>query len=363
MGLPRPSTGPSQHLAARACVVSSRVVGDRALDGLARLGAASRGVWTRGQAVAVTSRGVVQSQVRRGLWQVVWPGVYADAGQDLDTDQRARAAVLASGGDGPPFLGPDGQRSCAAVASGRTAARLHRLPLIDDRDPATGADEHLLEDVTVRTAAGPLRIVRHGEQRVLRRTAQRLVPSEVGRRSSGLWVTTPVRTLVDLAGLLSPEALVCAVDSALHRHLVDEDQLAAAVREHAWSPGVVALRGGAARGDRRAESPAETLARLALLPVLPGLVPQHRLRDASGRVLARFDLGDEALRLAVEADGKAAHAGSVMAAKDRQRDRVSERHGWRTERVTWFELRCRRRAFVARVQEVAAERSPSLVRR
>ncbi len=132
--------------------------------------------------------------------------------------------------------------------------------------------------------------------------------------------------------------------------------LTSAVEQYARCAGVVALRGAVARADGRAESPAETLARLALLPHLPGLVPQHRLRGPDGRVLARYDLGDEQLRLAVEADGKAGHAGDQMVAKDRQRDRVSERYGWRTERVTWWELRCRKAAVVRRIVEVASER-------
>jgi hypothetical protein len=71
--------------------------------------------------------------------------------------------------------------------------------------------------------------------------------------------------------------------------------------------------------DGRAESPAETLVRLLLLPDLPGLVPQVRVLDGR-RVLARFDLADEELMLAVEADGRRGHAGEVMAAKDRARD-------------------------------------------
>jgi very-short-patch-repair endonuclease len=45
-----------------------------------------------------------------------------------------------------------------------------------------------------------------------------------------------------------------------------------------------------------------------------------------------------------------------MVAKDRRRDRVSERHGWRTERVTWWELRTQPAAFVRRIAEVARER-------
>jgi very-short-patch-repair endonuclease len=89
---------------------------------------------------------------------------------------------------------------------------------------------------------------------------------------------------------------------------------------------------------------------------MPGFVPQHRLVGPDGRVLARYDLADEVLRLAVEADGKAGHAGSAMVAKDRRRDRMSEQHGWRTERVTWWELRRQRAAFVRRITEVGRAR-------
>jgi very-short-patch-repair endonuclease len=269
--------------------------------------------------------------------------VLTDAGTVLDPWQRAHAAALA--------CGP------GAVVCGRTAARLHRLPLIDDRDPATGADEHLVDDVMTRGSRRPLRArAPDGEVRVLRRYVRAVSSCDVGRTASGLSITSPVRTLVDLAALLSSDALLCAVDDALHRHLVDAAQLAAAVEEHAWRPGVVALRAAATRADRRAESPAETLARAALLPTMPGFVPQYRLLAPGGRVLARYDLADEELCLAVEADGKAGHAGEAMVAKDRRRDRVSEQHGWRTERVTWWELRCRRAAFVRHVGAVASER-------
>ena len=124
--------------------------------------------------------------------------------------------------------------------------------------------------------------------RVLRRCAASLSSDEVVRTRTGLLVTGPRRTLVDCAGLLSGEALVCALDRAAV-HLVDEAALARAL-------------------DGRA--------------------------------------------------GRAGRAGAQRVAKDRRRDRVSERYGWRTERVTWWELRCRRAAFVARITEVAAERRP-----
>jgi len=311
--------------------------------GLALLGTTHRGVWTRRAALAVTTAGVADGYVRRGEWRTVWPGVLTDAGTVLDPGQRAHAAVLA--------CGP------GAVVCGRTAARLHRLPLIDDRDPATGAQEHLVDDVMT---AGSRRTLRRrepdGEVRELRRHTRALVPSDLSRTSSGLRLTTAVRTLIDLAGLLEFDALVCAVDHALHTGLVAQPSLLAAVEQHARHPGVVALRAAVGRADRRAESPAETLVRLALLPTMPGFVPQHRLVGPDGRVLARYDLADEQLRLAVEADGKAGHAGAQMVAKDRRRDRVSELHGWRTERVTWWELRCQPAAFVRRVADVAEER-------
>lgn len=325
----------SVHLRCPAAVVCA--------TGLAQLGTAHRGLWTRRDALAVTTRGTVDGFLRRGEWQTVWPGVFTDAGTVLDPWQRAHAAVLACGR--------------RAVACARTAARLHGMPLIDDRDPTTGAQQHLFDDVATAGARRPLRMrAPDGEVRVLRRTALTLLPEDVVRTAGGLRVTGPLQTLVDLAALLSFEALACAVDHALHEHLVDEAQLATAVRERSWCPGVVALRDAVARADRRTESPAETLARLALVPTMPGFVPQHRLLGPDGRVLARYDLADVELRLAVEADGKAGHAGDRMVAKDRRRDRVSELHGWRTERVTWWELRRRRAGFVSRIAEVVEER-------
>ena len=288
------------------------------------------------------SRGELQARVRSGVWRVVWPGVLCDAGSTLDDERRAFAAVLASGGP------------ARAVAAGRTAARLWSLPLLDDQDPATGAHERRFDEVLVRHAPGPLRRASPEGERVLRRLVRHTGRGEVVRHPSGLWVTSPLRTIVDGSTLLSQEALVSLVDAALHRHLVDELGLRSAVEALRWCPGAPALRWAAERADRRAESPAETLARLALRPALQDLVPQHRLVH-DGRVLARFDLADERRRFAVEVDGKAGHAGPEMAAKDRLRDRVARQHGWHTERVTWWELRCDREALVRRVTAAAEE--------
>lgn len=312
---------------------------------LSGLGATTCGVWTRTAALALVSAAAVRAFLDDGTWQVVLPGIYTDGGHLPTVEQRAYAAVLASGGSHQPKDGPP----LRVAAAGRTAARYWRLPLIDDDDPATGACESGIDDVHVR-GGGRTRSTTAGE---LRRHDLVLRSGDLRRLPSGLVVTSPIRTLVHWATLLTHEALVCAMDDALHREVVSTADLDAAVGAHAGEPGAPALRRAVAAADGRAESPAETLARLLLQPVIPALEPQVKLHHDGGRVLARFDLGDRRARFAVEADGKRGHAG--MAAKDRRRDRSSRRHGWRTERLTWWELRCRQSLVVREMVEAYEE--------
>lgn len=289
---------------------------------LSSLGARSLGVWTRPQALGLLTPGQVDALVRTGQWQVLWRGTYADGGLVVTTEQRAIAGVLAAGGTvrahatTPPW-------PLRAVAAGRTAARVWDLPLVDDDDPATGAKEHLLENVAVDRHL-PRRT--HGDQR--------LVPHQLGigrgdvrRLPSGLVLTSPLRTIVDLARLVPHDALVCVLDAALHRGLVTKEALAEQVEVRRGREGGPALAAAVRVADGRAEAPTETLARLLLLPVLPGLEPQVQLLDRGARVVARFDLGDRAVRFAVEADGKRGHAGTAMVARDRRRDRASRARG------------------------------------
>jgi hypothetical protein len=309
---------------------------------LSALGADSRAVWTRREALELTTRGRIATALREREWQVVWEGVYADGGIVLDAEQRAFAAVLASGGRGQELA------NWRAVASGRTAARVHGLPLIDDDDPATRAKEHLIDEVICHRP-GDLRRTLDGETRLLERRQRVLTVGEVVRLPSGLLVTSVARTLFDCASVLSDEALVCIIDDALHRGLVTTEELRASAADRTGQGGCEAFRRAIELADSRAESPVETLTRLLLLPHLPRLEPQVELRDDYGRPIARFDLGDRVARFAVESDGKRGHAGEQMVAKDQARDRKTRARGWRTERVRWFELRCRQPQLVARI--------------
>jgi hypothetical protein len=288
----------------------------------AELGEGTAGVWTTAQARASgVSEGTIARRVASGQWQSLRRGTYADGGVDPTPVMRGWAAVLSRGGPG------------AAWAAGRTTARLLGLPLVDDDDPATGARDLEHDDLAVRARRPGTAGTLHVSRLSLRPADTVLV--------DGCPSLTLARALPGLAGVLTPEALVCVLDAALHRELITAEALAEVVAGAAARRHVVALRTGVARADGRAESAHETLLRLVLLSVLPGLVPQVELFDDVARLVARFDLGDEALRFAAEADGKEGHAGAEMVAKDRRRDWRTERYGWTTERFTWFDVRRR----------------------
>jgi hypothetical protein len=313
------------------------------------LGSRTHGVWSRREALAVLTEGQLAHRVRTGEWHELLPGAFLDGGVEPDPVQWALAAVIASGAQ------PGGDDRVVAVACGRTAARVHGLPHIDDADPSTGSAQHVVDDVhTFRARSGRSRVLAHHGRTVVRHRLA-LLDGDVVRHPSGLWLTSPVRTACDCARLLSFDAAVALVDAALSRRLFDTDALTAAVRAREGWPGVRRLANVLTAADGRAESPAESVARLVLLPALPGLVPQVPVRDRSGRLVARLDLADEEICFAVEVDGKRGHAGEQMVAKDRRRDRRTEALGWWTERVTWHELRTRPAATRARVVAAAAQ--------
>lgn len=293
--------------------------------------------WREARAIASTD--AISGRVLRGSWQSPLPGVYAPDDRPLSVEDWALAAVLATGGR-------PSRSGARAVAAGRTAARVWGLPLIDDDDPATQAHEAHIHEVIANR--GLRTLTRSGQSVEVRRRQVTLAPHEAVFLEAGFWITTPLRTVVDCAAVLAPDATVCLIDAALHNRLVSASELAALVEQRHGLPGGRRLAVAVAVADAQAESPAESLARLLVRPVLPGLLPQVRIWDRD-RLLARVDFGDEEIKLALEVDGRAGHAGEHMVAKDRARDRRLEGLGWWTERCTWYELRCQREELVARL--------------
>jgi hypothetical protein len=323
---------------------------------------ACAGVWTtamaRGGGFSIDQ---IRGRREAKEWRVLRSrGIYAHAGVEPSAIMRAAAAVLAAGGGVQPSHDADrahadrahadpthadraqADRADAAgrtvelagsaaadgaippaTAAGRTAARVWEIPLVDDDDPATQRFENEHDDVIVRRG--------RSTHRTLHTRETALTPNDIVY-VHGVPVLSPLRTLADLAVVLRPDALVAAIDFALHEERVQLTELeaVAAVRRR----GCVALRTALALADAKAESPHESLTRLVLKPVLPGLDSQVRVFDRRGFIIARLDLGDEELRLGVESDGAAYHRG--RAAEDRRRD---FRTGWTIERCSWFETR------------------------
>jgi len=294
------------------------------------LGARTAGVWTRREALALMSPGHLRARLESGEWQILLPGLYTDDGTSPTALQRAEAVARS--------CGPSG------AAAGRTAARVWGLPLVDDEDPATGAVQHLEDDGACRSS---YRELRHG-RRTVHRALVELSPDDV-ELVTGTRVTCVRRTVQDLAVLLAPDALVCVLDHVLHHRLADRRTVPAWALERSWLPGAAALRDGVRRADGRAESPLESLVRVALLPVLPHLEPQVEVGDASHRPVARLDLADRGCRFGVEADGARRHAGPDAAARDRWRSEQLARLGWQLSRVSWHDVRRRQEELRQRV--------------
>lgn len=324
---------------------------------LSSLGVGSSAVWTRQAALRLLSSSAVDSKLRTE-WQSPYPGVLADAGYALDPVQWATAGVLASGGGGQPLvLGAPDERGrvtvgLRAAACGRDAGRVWGYPLVEDDDPATGALDRFEHDVLswhlTRDLVAPI-VGEDPRAHVLHRHGLHLFPGELVQHPSGLWLTTPLRTALDLSLLLPFEAGVCVVDDGLHRRLFSAEDLAAALALRAGHAGVERQRAVSGAADGRAEAASESLLRLVLKPDWPELEPQVTVYDGRGYPLRRYDLGDRTLRLGVESDGKRGHAGDRMVAKDSRKDRRAGRYGWWTERATWYEIRREQPQLRARV--------------
>lgn len=331
---------------------------------LASLGSSTLGVWRRHEALQHLTPDEIAHDLAEGTLQSPFPGTYLDAGHEPDSAQWLAIAVLASSYDVPAQLHEgDPVSALVAVGCGRTAARELGMPLIDDDDPATGVLEKVHHDVAVFRHLEAIRSrPRRGQpQQTLHRHQLRLQATDLVQHRSGLYLTGHLRTLFDLTALLTPEALVCAMDWALHHGHVTAEQLEQYADLHKGWRSTPAFRRAIERADGRAESALESLTRLLLKPVWPDLVPQVRLYDSRGLPVARLDHAVPEIRLAVESDGRAAHSGEIMKAKDDRRDRrVSVQHGYRTERVTWYDVRRRQHETLTRLVTVRAAREAEL---
>jgi very-short-patch-repair endonuclease len=166
----------------------------------------------------------------------------------------------------------------------------------------------------------------------------------------GLWVTSPVRTVIDCCLDLPFEEALSIVDSALRAGL----RLTDVTERAAWLP--ARQRDKVTRvvncSNPRAANPFESTLRAIALDV-KGLVAEPQARIRYDDFYAQVDLADEDLRIVLEADSHEFHSNRRDFDRDCRRYNALTVRDWLVLRFTWeqvmFEPHVVRRAIAAAV--------------
>jgi len=256
----------------------------------------------------------VNSQLRTRRWHEVAPGVYSYPGYP---DSWKRALWIA-------YL----QAGASAVVSHQAAGRLLRLAAVDRTLSLMVERDHR----HVRNRPGGARLHRLAD----------LAASDI-RTTSGMRTTTAPRTLVDLATVLSRQALMHATEDAITRRLTTVAATGAVLERvrRRGRPGVAKmcsvldeLGPGAAVAASKLD---HALTHVIALSGLPAPSAEHPLPTA--QCLHGFvDRYFPGALLIVEADGRKWHERRRNMARDRERDVEAARLGHQTVRFMWEHL-------------------------
>ena len=158
----------------------------------------------------------------------------------------------------------------------------------------------------------------------------------------GLPITTPARTLLDLAAALTTARLSTAVSRAEQRRLLDFADLHALVDRHPHRAGSPALKAVL-------ESYAARDTRSALEDLIAELCQRHAIERPQDNVILHGHVRDFAWpprKLVVEGDSYSWHRSPTALDSDRERDVSLALAGWRTLRFTYAQV-TRRPGYVA----------------
>jgi hypothetical protein len=278
---------------------------------LATLARAQGGVLRSGQALAGgISADDLRGRVARGIVLRLRKGLYVDAALVEGADDRVRhgidvaAAILSYESD---LLAPGGAGQ-RLLAGHRSAALLWKLPAPGLTPVPPPAPSLRPSDRVVLLGPGTVELINADRGRRATRHGVRVrpaaVPPEHVAQVDGLPVTSRARTAVDVARLGTFRQGVFAADRALRDGAMYDELKAAADFCRSWPGGANAVR-VAAFADGRAQSVAESLARVVLAEngITSGLDLQVPLRDGAGGVVYRLDIVIDG-RVDLEIDGK-----------------------------------------------------------
>ena len=264
---------------------------------------------TRDQVLSLgLGRGSIEHRVAIGRWQRLHRCIYLIGSAPPTPSARARAAALALG---------DG-----AVVSHRTAAVVWALlPPADEDEP----------HVTV-----PARNV--GRRDGLRIHRVRRLTEEEVTIKCGIPLTTPARTICDLAATDPLRDLESALAEARIHRLATDRQINAVIQRAPTRPGAPIIRKLLEAEDDSGYTRSRA---------------ERRLRDLINAANLERPLFNEPLlgyvvdalwpkqRLIVEVDGYTYHSHRAAFERDRRRDQQLIAAGYRVIRVTWIQLRDR----------------------
>ncbi|MBI4728877.1 MAG: type IV toxin-antitoxin system AbiEi family antitoxin domain-containing protein [Acidobacteria bacterium] len=293
---------------------------------MARLAAAQFGVFAREQVARLgATRGVIDHRIRAGRWERLGRDVFRLAGDPSSWRQPLMAACLA--------WGP------GSVVSHRAAAALWRLAGFDP-----GPVELTLPLYRRRDGPG---IIHHNLLQAVDVTTVELIP-----------VTTPARTLIDVASVSPREVVEEALDDALRRGIVSIPRLRWRLAELArrGRTGVAVMRDLIEVRDPTSVPQSVFETRLLRAMRRAGLPPpeaQHPIRS-DGRLVGIVDFAFPDARLAIEADGYRWHSGRARWEGDRTRRNELTLLGWRVIHVTWADLSQRQEAVIDTIKRVLA---------
>jgi very-short-patch-repair endonuclease len=219
------------------------------------------------------------------------------------------------------FSGPFGDEMAALLACGPRSALSHRTSL------------HLW---AIRERVGPVEVIVPGGRATasVRWKRAPLPPGDVVERH-GMRVTTPARTLTDIAGTTTPRELARLVEEAQRLKLVTPGELAAAVERARGRTGVGRLKTILLSAAEPAFTRSEAERRLLELVREAGLPrPLTNVNVAGYEV----DFLWPQHRLVVEVDGYEFHRSREAFERDRARDAALLVAGFRVLRVTWRQL-------------------------
>ena len=258
-------------------------------------------------------------------------------------------------------LGMDRRTSAARVRSGRLH-RIHR-GVFAVGHPCISREAIFLAAVL---ACGPGAVLSHSSSSTLwgfweekSSDLHVIAPNRRGRNPHGIvahrdgWLppsdrttyrgvpcTTAARTLLDLAGVLSPRSLRKALGEAEVLRLVDHPRLRSQIRRGRGRRGVARLRLLLDQTHPEARWSRSELERTFLHVCLQAGLPQPEVNvtlEVGGRRF-RPDFLWRRERLILEADSRRFHDTDVAFVDDRRREQMLQVAGWRVSRCTWEQV-------------------------